>query len=115
MPQISCINSSVKFDFNVTAVIPDGILTASYDDSTVKYNWQYKFNSPIVNIWKWNGQYIKLVDLFNANIKREVVPTINKGIYLGMHNKQVCIKYKMLLNIAQYLYVLHYTYILHTM
>lgn len=69
--------------------MPDGILSATYSDGTENNNWQYKFDSPIVNVWKWNGQEIELIDLFNTKPKVEIIPSAAKGIYLGMHNKQV--------------------------
>lgn len=85
IPYISCRTTKITSRIDLSAVLPDGILIAKFDDGST---WKYKFNSPIVNVWKWNGQALESVNLFKT-ILRDDVPTVAQGIYLGMHNKQV--------------------------
>lgn len=91
LPQITCVDqTSNLFNWNISAIIPDGLLIASNSEENVKTSWQYHFNSPIVRIWKWDGKKISEIDLFAIKTDKSSVGTqISPSIYLGMHKKQV--------------------------
>lgn len=80
------MSSYVDLTINITANLPDGIVNTKINNEKP---WQYKFDSPVVNIWEWNGQTINLVNLFKTVAKDNAVVAVAQGIYLGMHNKQV--------------------------
>lgn len=86
IPQISCIehNSEVML-FDLEAIIPEGRLSA-LTESKSKNLWTYNFNSPIVNIWKWDGKNLVTVNLFSDKEN-----SVGPSIYVGMHNKQLYI------------------------
>lgn len=83
IPLISCVNVE-KFKFNLSAVLPDGLIIATDESSEII--WQYQFNSPIVNIWKWNGKEVEEVNLFTMPNGNDVTDVAQ--LYIGMHNKQ---------------------------
>ncbi|KAJ8949152.1 hypothetical protein NQ318_012900 [Aromia moschata] len=93
LPRISCIDPTSKtFDWNLTAVLPEGKLTASTILNNVEHSWQYQFNSPIVRVWRWTGRNLSEVDLFAPkNIPNILISPILPSIYIGMHNKQLYI------------------------
>lgn len=86
LPQISCIDINSIIDLDFTAIVPQGILIASINNEEI---WKYKFNSPIVTVWKWNGEEMKPVDLFAQ--KTSLITTDVAALYLGMHNNQLYI------------------------
>lgn len=92
LPHITCSDPTVDlFDWNITAIIPDGLFLASkiHTKSNIHVNWQYHFSSPIVRIWKWNGFKLTEIDLFNN--KQSYNPQLSPAVYIGMHKKQVYI------------------------
>ncbi|XP_076286398.1 eukaryotic translation initiation factor 2-alpha kinase isoform X1 [Lasioglossum baleicum] len=86
-------------DIEIKVVVPDGLIWAiSKNNPTVKL-WQYKFDSPIVTIWREhsntnNGhKYLKEVNLFDSmqwSWGSEF--SINPAIYLGKHGRQLYIQ-----------------------
>lgn len=82
IPLMDCINTGVNYEFNIGAVLPEGKLNVHVKSDLNLHSWDYKFTSPIVNIWKFNGRVLDVVDVFNSNADAS-------AIYLGMHNKQV--------------------------
>lgn len=86
LPQISCIDINNFIDFDLNAIIPKGILIASLNNEEI---WKYQFKSPIVTVWKWNGEELKPVNLFAQ--KSSLISTDIAALYLGMHNKQLYI------------------------
>lgn len=88
IPQIDCINSYIKYEFDITAVLPDGKLNAKITSDFQEYLWNYQFTSPIVNIWKFDGRDLDVVDIFKA--ASDDFDSAS-AIYLGMHNKQLYI------------------------
>ncbi|XP_066247464.1 eukaryotic translation initiation factor 2-alpha kinase [Euwallacea similis] len=93
LPQVSCIDTKV-FDSNISAIIPEGLLfVSSIKDNMEESTWQYKFHSPIVRVWKWDGIKLHEVNLFQPkNMPGLVVPAnVLPSIYIGMHKKQLYI------------------------
>lgn len=91
LPQVSCIDTKL-FDSNVSAVIPEGLLlVSSIRNNLEEHIWQYKFHSPIVRVWKWDGMKLNEVNLFEPRNLPGLITqsTILPSIYIGMHKKQV--------------------------
>ncbi|CAB0028667.1 unnamed protein product [Trichogramma brassicae] len=99
-------NCNLSSTFNLTidlrAVVPDGLLTAYKDkNSTIKL-WEYKFDAPIVSVWKEdqvidNGELTQLkeLNLFDSVPANPVLDpnyTSNPGLYIGMYAKQLYIQ-----------------------
>lgn len=93
IPYLSCINSNMKVEnINISAVLPEGLLSASEVDNPSKIVWQHKFNTPIVAVWRWNGREIIPLNLFSSPaIMVSKKKTDTPSIYVGMHNKQLYI------------------------
>ncbi|XP_072402239.1 eukaryotic translation initiation factor 2-alpha kinase [Diabrotica undecimpunctata] len=93
LSKISCIYSNTdKVDWNVSAILPDGILKVSFRHNDVNNKWNHVFTSPIVRVWIWSGKNMSEIDLF--------VPGHSPSIYLGMHEKQLYIHESSLLQNA---------------
>lgn len=92
IPFIHCVNPNFKpTNMNISAVLPEGLLTAS-NSNKADILWQHRFESPIVSIWKWNGQELLPLNLFNSPPLMSVkVDENTASIYVGMHNKQLYI------------------------
>ncbi|XP_066152820.1 eukaryotic translation initiation factor 2-alpha kinase [Euwallacea fornicatus] len=93
LPQVSCIDTKV-FDSNISAIIPEGLLfVSSIKENMEESTWQYKFHSPIVRVWKWDGSNLNEVNLFEPkNMPGLIVPAnVLPSIYIGMHKKQLYI------------------------
>lgn len=86
LAQISCINSDSNLDFDLTAIVPKGLLMASRDNNIL---WKHHFNSPIVTVWKWTGEQMIAINLFPP--KPNSITADDVGLYVGMHNKQVLV------------------------
>lgn len=80
---------NIKYEFDISAILPEGKLNAKIIRDATEYSWDHTFTSPIVSIWKWNGQDLEAVNVFKTMPKTEMVE-MPHAIYLGMHNKQVC-------------------------
>ncbi|CAH1153719.1 unnamed protein product [Phaedon cochleariae] len=94
LPKISCINPYMQsYDWNLTAVLPEGKLRASIRHENMEDSWTHIFPSPIVRVWKWNGKNISEIDLFAVeNVPGVVSSGLSwPSIYIGMHNKQLYI------------------------
>ncbi|CAG9855228.1 unnamed protein product [Phyllotreta striolata] len=93
LSKISCINTNSQlFDWNVSAILPEGILKASVIHKNVETSWTYRFDSPIVRIWRWSGKNLSEIDLFATRNVPQVVTTGNSfSLYLGLHKKQLYI------------------------
>lgn len=83
LSQVSCVDTGAVLDLNITAILPEGIVK-SFGNG---YNWQYKFPSPIVNVWKWDGKILSQINLFAP--KSVNTNEISPVLYIGMHKKQV--------------------------
>ncbi|XP_060516422.1 eukaryotic translation initiation factor 2-alpha kinase isoform X2 [Cylas formicarius] len=93
LPQISCINTK-PLTWNVSAVVPKGLLFVSTFATQKTNSWQIQLNAPIVRVWVWNGVTLSEVDLFVP----KNIPTLMTGsagnlpsLYIGMHNRQLYI------------------------
>ncbi|XP_044257355.1 eukaryotic translation initiation factor 2-alpha kinase [Tribolium madens] len=87
---VSCADSNKNlFNWNISAIIPDGLLLASNFQNNVETTWQYQFPSPIVRVWRWNGHKLTEINLFQVKNSKET--EISPAIYLGMHKKQLYI------------------------
>ncbi|XP_044766134.1 eukaryotic translation initiation factor 2-alpha kinase [Coccinella septempunctata] len=91
LPRISCIDVNArKIKWNITAVLPDGLLEVDHVLNDAHVSWQYQFSSPIVKVWKWSGTTLEEIDMFTQKTETFLSP-INAAIYIGMHNKQLYI------------------------
>lgn len=84
---MSCVDPKLFVNYDLTAVVPKGILIASLNENVL---WQHQFDSPIVNVWKWDGEKMAPVSLFTPKSQSIIVD--DAVMYLGMHNKQVIYK-----------------------
>lgn len=92
IPSVSCLNVDNKMiNFNVTAILPEGLLVTTKLEDKSQILWQYKFDVPIVNVWLWNGRRLSVVDLFDVPVAQDTKLDISPAIYLAMHNKQLYI------------------------
>lgn len=95
LSKIGCINlNSDLFDWNVSAIVPEGKLRVFVTHKNVEHLWNYVFPSPIVRIWKFSGKDVSEIDLFSLKNAPQFVPdgSISPSIYLGMHKKQLYIR-----------------------
>ncbi|KAL3289494.1 hypothetical protein HHI36_022915 [Cryptolaemus montrouzieri] len=91
LPRVSCIDvDAKKTSWNITAVLPDGVLKVVQNVKSIHNSWEYKFTSPIVKVWKWSGTDLEDVNVFTPKENSNVSP-INAALYVGMHNKQLYI------------------------
>ncbi|KAK9890482.1 hypothetical protein WA026_010563 [Henosepilachna vigintioctopunctata] len=91
LPRVSCIDiNAKKTKWNITAVLPDGLLKVTQILHNVHTSWKHSFFSPIVKVWKWNGIDIEEVDMFLPQDETIISP-ISAALYIGMHNKQLYI------------------------
>lgn len=92
LPQMSCIDNKA-FNSNISAIVPEGLLLVSARKNNLgEMSWQYKFHSPIVRVWKWDGSSLEEINLFEPkNMPGLVTPEILPSIYIGMHKKQLYI------------------------
>jgi len=84
-------------DDNIKTVVPEGIVCATRDDSTLK--WKRKFQAPIVDVWQLTGSNLLKVNLFSKNHipRRDVllddsIADENPSLYIGKHNNQLYIQ-----------------------
>nr|XP_022914905.1 eukaryotic translation initiation factor 2-alpha kinase-like [Onthophagus taurus] len=93
IPHHDCANLiTTKMDFNITAIPPEGLIQASkIEDKENKFIWEKKFESPIVDVWIWDGKDLQSVDTFESAAIVENDVKNNPLIYLAMHNKQLYI------------------------
>lgn len=92
IPSVSCLNVDNKMiNFNVTAILPEGLLVTTKLEDKSQILWQYKFDVPIVNVWLWNGRRLSVVDVFDVPVAQDTKLDISPAIYLAMHNKQLYI------------------------
>lgn len=87
-------------DIDIKVVVPDGLIWAiSKNDPAMKL-WQYKFDSPIVSIWREDAskkisehRNVKEINLFDSTQYHGGTEfSASPGIYLGMHNRQLYIQ-----------------------
>ncbi|XP_018333470.1 eukaryotic translation initiation factor 2-alpha kinase [Agrilus planipennis] len=90
VPYTSCINIDPEVhEYKITAILPNGHIIAN-SEKTLLEPWDFKFNSPIVGIWKWDGRSLSQVDLFEFPIENKL-PLVPPSIYVGMYKKQLYI------------------------
>lgn len=90
LPQMSCIDIKA-FNPNISAIVPKGLLLVSARNNHLgEFSWQYKFHSPIVRVWKWDGSSLEEINLFEPkHTSGLVTPEILPSIYVAMHKNQV--------------------------
>ncbi|XP_076169854.1 eukaryotic translation initiation factor 2-alpha kinase isoform X2 [Ptiloglossa arizonensis] len=86
-------------DIEIKVVVPDGLIWAINRNNPKVKLWQYKFDSPIVTIWredasKSDGQNnLKEINLFDSmQWSWGTELSTNPNIYLGMHDKQLYVQ-----------------------
>lgn len=89
VPFVSCIEVNSKNEnFNISATLPLGLLTASKIGVSAEILWQHKFDSPIVSVWRWNGRELLSLNLFKPVVSN-VQTNNDPSLYVAMHNKQL--------------------------
>ncbi|XP_011506315.1 PREDICTED: eukaryotic translation initiation factor 2-alpha kinase [Ceratosolen solmsi marchali] len=91
---------SKTLEIEVQAIVPEGIITVFNKNNRKNKLWEYKFDSPIVTIWKdqvsENGVVqLKEVNLFTASQLDSELDSefsISPGLYIGMHKRQLYIQ-----------------------
>ncbi|XP_011632658.1 eukaryotic translation initiation factor 2-alpha kinase-like isoform X2 [Pogonomyrmex barbatus] len=99
-----CSNKDVALDIEIKVVIPDGLVWAiNKSNPTVKL-WQYKFDSPIVTIWREDtkadtatvtpGNSLKEIDLFDSSqwVWGSEYSSVSPRLYIGMHERQLYVQ-----------------------
>lgn len=114
-----CHNQDLKeLNFELKVVVPDGLICATDVNDENKILWQHRvciilltnseiywklyysfikifymfqFNSPIVNAWQIRKGKLFLVDLFGGFQPERLEMVISPSLYIGMHEKQVCV------------------------
>ncbi|KAL0120953.1 hypothetical protein PUN28_008578 [Cardiocondyla obscurior] len=99
-----CLNENFAPDVEIKVIIPEGLIWAvSKNNPTIKL-WQYKFDSPIVTIWREDSAKMSInsktvtplekMDLFDSSqwIWGSEYSTINPGLYVGMHERQLYVQ-----------------------
>lgn len=85
IPHISCIDPDMKpINLNITAVPPEGLVIVKRVNSQ-QLLFQHKFDSPIVEVWHWNGLELIDIDIFDPATDNSILPSI----YLGMYQRQL--------------------------
>ncbi|XP_031826001.1 eukaryotic translation initiation factor 2-alpha kinase isoform X2 [Nomia melanderi] len=86
-------------DIEIKVVVPDGLIWAINKNNPKVKLWQYKFDSPIVTIWREHTnadsghKYLKEMNLFDSaqwSWGKEF--SVSPGIYLGKHDKQLYVQ-----------------------
>ncbi|XP_055297961.1 eukaryotic translation initiation factor 2-alpha kinase isoform X2 [Sitodiplosis mosellana] len=110
-------------NLDVRVVVPDGIICAVQKNAPHEIVWKYKFDHPIVNVWKRDeNNELKAVDLFKAvqgmwrfegkswtqstdpsifNNNGDEMAKITPSIYIGMFRRQLYIQESDQLRAAQ--------------
>ncbi|XP_034948141.1 eukaryotic translation initiation factor 2-alpha kinase-like isoform X2 [Chelonus insularis] len=105
MPQEKnpCKNFDELNDIELKVIIPEGIIWAVNKKAPNKILWKYKFDSPIVSVWRENGidynnvnynvNTLKELNLFdNAQSAWNSEHSKSPEIYIGMFDRQVYIQ-----------------------
>ena len=95
-------------DFQLKAVVPEGVLCASKTENNDDILWRRKFQTPLVDVWRIRGNDIEHVDMFSKNTvpKRSVLVDDDDDLsdddapelYIGVHNKQLYIQESILMH-----------------
>lgn len=110
-------------NLDVRVIVPDGVICAVQKNSPHEIVWKYKFDHPIVNVWKRDeNNELKAIDLFKAVQgmwqfegkswtqstdpsvifdKGDEVEMITPSIYIGMFRRQLYIQESDQLRAAQ--------------
>nr|XP_023011887.1 eukaryotic translation initiation factor 2-alpha kinase [Leptinotarsa decemlineata] len=92
LPKVSCINPNIQlFNWNVTAVLPEGKIKASISHNDQVQSWIHTFSAPIVRVWRWTGKNLVEINLFAPRNMPNIIidESLCPSIYLAMHNKQL--------------------------
>ncbi|KZC04854.1 PREDICTED: eukaryotic translation initiation factor 2-alpha kinase-like [Dufourea novaeangliae] len=98
---VDCQNKVEAFalDIEIKVIVPNGLIWAVSSNDPKIILWQYKFDSPIVTIWrehasKSSGQKsLKEINLFdNTQWSWGTEFSVSPGIYLGMHDRQLYVQ-----------------------
>ncbi|XP_043248351.1 eukaryotic translation initiation factor 2-alpha kinase isoform X1 [Colletes gigas] len=86
-------------DIEIKVVVPDGLIWATNRNNPKIKLWQYKFNSPIVTIWREDASKsnennnLKEINLFDSmEWLRGTEFSTSPGIYLGVHDRQLYVQ-----------------------
>ncbi|XP_014483949.1 PREDICTED: eukaryotic translation initiation factor 2-alpha kinase-like [Dinoponera quadriceps] len=88
-------------DVQIKAVIPEGLILAVNESNPAYKLWQYKFDSPIVSMWRENANKdstdedaLKEINLFDNFqwVLDQKYSTTSPGLYIGMHQRQLYVQ-----------------------
>ncbi|XP_060576600.1 eukaryotic translation initiation factor 2-alpha kinase 3-like [Ruditapes philippinarum] len=93
------IDDMEMFSNSVKIVVPEGMIVGVSPDNMQAVTWQYKFKSPVSNVWLLFKGELQRIDMFgNNNIpalssfepgERPIHPPL---LYVGMHEKQLYVQ-----------------------
>lgn len=91
---MSCLEKTNLFDWNITTILPEGKIHASKIFDKIEKTWKYKFDAPIVRVWRWNGQNLDEINLFAPRTVPKLIfdsaeNQLTFAIYVGMHDYQL--------------------------
>lgn len=91
--------SKITPDLNIDirAVMPDGLIIAYDKSDPSKKLWEYRFDSPVVTVWRdsklYEGDFnenLKEINLFDSNQWDSEAE--GPGLYIGMHERQLYVQ-----------------------
>ncbi|XP_033222312.1 eukaryotic translation initiation factor 2-alpha kinase isoform X2 [Belonocnema kinseyi] len=92
--------TQISLDIDIKVIVPEGIIWAVDRNNPTSKLWEYKFDSPIMSVWKEDSNYeangnsaVKEINLFEIS-QRLWHPefAFSPGLYLGMHNQQLYVQ-----------------------
>ncbi|XP_011135236.1 eukaryotic translation initiation factor 2-alpha kinase isoform X2 [Harpegnathos saltator] len=99
--QIYCPDKVSLLNVQIKAIIPEGLIWAINESDPTNKLWQYKFDSPIVSIWRekedkdsTNQDILEEINLFDSSpwIWGSDYTTSSPDIYVGMHQRQLYVQ-----------------------
>ena len=97
-----------KDSLEIKAVVPEGVLCATDGLKSDKVKWRRKFQTPLVDVWKVNGDTLEHVDLFSKNtipsrsalVDDDDDPDDDESpqLYIGVHKNQLYIQESILMH-----------------
>ena len=87
-------------DIEIKVTVPDGLVWAVNRNNPKAKLWQYKFDAPIVTIWREDTssrssghKSLKEINLFDSSLSPwGAEDSVSPALYLGMHDRQLYIQ-----------------------
>ncbi|XP_032664784.1 eukaryotic translation initiation factor 2-alpha kinase isoform X2 [Odontomachus brunneus] len=96
-----CPDKVTLLDVEIKSIIPEGLVWAVNESDPIHKLWQYKFDSPIVSIWRENANqdttdqdFLERINLFDGTkwVWGTKYSTNNPSLYVGMHQRQLYVQ-----------------------